>query len=72
MGAAIPLALSLAMAIRDAVPGGIPDEDGDGAIKMDVRTGTFQVSDEITPADDVRQPIVPAAESRPLQLTILR
>ncbi|KAL8293786.1 hypothetical protein RQP46_000487 [Phenoliferia psychrophenolica] len=52
MGAAIPLALSLAMAIRDAVPGGTPDEDGDGAVKMEVRTGTFDVSDEITPEDD--------------------
>ena len=47
MGAAIPLALSIALAIRDAVPGGVD------AFHMDVRTGTSTVRDEITPEDEV-------------------
>lgn len=65
MGAAIPLALSLALAIRDAIPGGEPhstatasdvesDEQDDGIVKMQVRTGSKVVSDEITPDDEVR------------------
>lgn len=87
MGATIPTALSLALAIRDAVPGGSPltndtgdeddilgsgsedegqgrigrDEVGEGAgtrttggiFKLEVRTGTTVVGDEITPEDDV-------------------
>lgn len=61
MGAAIPVALSLALAIRDAVPGGEAGEDEVGAIAMVVRTGSFVVSDEITPDDEVR--VVPFALS---------
>ncbi|GAA5947588.1 hypothetical protein JCM3765_000987 [Sporobolomyces pararoseus] len=89
MGATISTALSLALAIREAVPGGSPivsseeqDETGDtsdsesdggeydpekekvkqatkprgvpsrGIFKMEVRTGTTVVGDEITPEDD--------------------
>lgn len=81
MGASIPTALTLSLAIRDAVPGGSPlaasvvdasvddasdldeetrdDETGRargsaaGIFKMEVRTGTSVVGDEITPEDDV-------------------
>lgn len=87
MGATIPTALSLALAIRDAVPGGspLPNDTGDeddiigsgsedevqgrigrdevkegtgtrstgGIFKLEVRTGTTVVGDEITPEDDV-------------------
>ena len=49
MGAAIPLALSVALAIRDAVPGGAD------TFRMQVKTGTTTVQDEITPADDARR-----------------
>lgn len=51
MGAAIPLALSLSMAIRDAIPGG--GGDSNTAIKMEVRTGSIEVADEITPLKEV-------------------
>lgn len=74
MGAAIPLALSLALAIRDAIPGGEPpalssssDDAGGGTgeaeveddaresiVRMQVRTGSKAVADEVTPEDDVR------------------
>jgi hypothetical protein len=55
MGAAIPLALSLALAIRDALPGGAPTSEGvAGTVKMQVTTGTQIVSDEVTPDDEVR------------------
>lgn len=53
MGAAIPLALSIALAIRDAVPGGAD------SFEMDVRTGTSTVRDEITPSDEVCRSISP-------------
>ncbi|GAA5875193.1 hypothetical protein JCM1840_007277 [Sporobolomyces johnsonii] len=66
MGAAIPLALSLALAIRDAIPGGASSESDDDdqeeeeergpgqreLVKMDVTTGSTTVGDEITPDDD--------------------
>ncbi|GAA6003087.1 hypothetical protein JCM10207_001978 [Rhodosporidiobolus poonsookiae] len=63
MGAAIPLALSLALAIRDAIPGGEPlslsptseDEAGgaeDDVVRMEVRTGSKVVHDEVTPEDE--------------------
>ncbi|GAA5971178.1 hypothetical protein JCM11641_004174 [Rhodosporidiobolus odoratus] len=61
MGAAIPLALSLALAIRDAIPGGQPTPptaDGtnpaqqDEIVRMEVRTGSKVVKDEVTPDDD--------------------
>ncbi|GJN91138.1 hypothetical protein Rhopal_004156-T1 [Rhodotorula paludigena] len=63
MGAAIPLALSLALAIRDAIPGGEPPsaatasdeesaEQDEGIVKMQVRTGSKVVSDEVTPDDE--------------------
>ncbi|GAA5896384.1 hypothetical protein JCM6882_001000 [Rhodosporidiobolus microsporus] len=65
MGAAIPLALTLALAVRDAVPGGEParlpgasaegadegEEEG-GVVRMEVRTGSKVVRDEITPEDE--------------------
>jgi hypothetical protein len=92
MAATIPTALTLALAIRDAVPGGSPidhassssdqdvsDSESDGGeydpeqgnseskgkskevetesggiFKMEIRTGTTIVGDEITPEDDVR------------------
>lgn len=57
MGAAIPLALSLAMAIRDSLPGGGVSSSGSGkssVISMKVVTGTTSVHDEITPDDEVR------------------
>lgn len=66
LGAAIPLCLSLALAIRDAIPGGEPtgddsndaemngQEDGDPLVKMEVMTGSKDVHDEITPDDEVR------------------
>lgn len=47
MSAAIPLALSLALSIRDAIPG------GEKVVEMDVRTGSIEVRDEITPGDEV-------------------
>ncbi|GAA5844443.1 hypothetical protein JCM9279_006308 [Rhodotorula babjevae] len=70
MGAAIPLALSLALAIRDAIPGGEPPapvprsggapdgegeaegDEGEGIVRMSVRTGSKTVSDEVTPLDE--------------------
>ncbi|GAA5900119.1 hypothetical protein JCM8208_002020 [Rhodotorula glutinis] len=66
MGAAIPFALSLALAIRDAIPGGAPPapvprdedapgdahDDGEGIVRMSVRTGSKTVSDEVTPLDE--------------------
>ncbi|GAA5826491.1 hypothetical protein JCM11251_002395 [Rhodosporidiobolus azoricus] len=63
MGAAIPLALTLALAVRDAIPGGEParlpggsDEEAEAGqeevVKMEVRTGSKVVRDEITPEDD--------------------
>lgn len=68
MGAAIPLALSLALAIRDAIPGGEPaslpgggsggdeeQEEGTGElVTMTVETGSKVVKDEVTPEDEVR------------------
>lgn len=45
MGAAIPVCLSLTLAIRDALPCG---EEG---TTMDVRTGSVDVNDEIIPDD---------------------
>lgn len=58
MGAAIPLALSLALAIRDALPGGSPNEQGEeGSVKMTTRTGSMVVPDEITPQDEVRRSV---------------
>ncbi|BGP16898.1 hypothetical protein JCM10213_007343 [Rhodosporidiobolus nylandii] len=66
MGAAIPLALSLALAIRDALPGGEPSpsraagETGDDGeeelVKMKVTTGSKVVRDEITPEDEDEDP----------------
>ncbi|KWU43998.1 hypothetical protein RHOSPDRAFT_34427 [Rhodotorula sp. JG-1b] len=64
LGAAIPLCLSLALAIRDAIPGGEPTGDepsdaemngqeGEGPlVKMEVVTGSKDVHDEITPDDE--------------------
>ncbi|GAA5923942.1 hypothetical protein JCM3775_005554 [Rhodotorula graminis] len=65
MGAAIPLALSLALAIRDAIPGGEPpapasrdaggsdgEGEGESIVRMQVRTGSKTVSDEVTPLDE--------------------
>ncbi|GAA5872908.1 hypothetical protein JCM8547_003262 [Rhodosporidiobolus lusitaniae] len=64
MGAAIPLCLSLALAIRDAIPGGEPaalpgGDEAEGAaggegevVMMEVRTGSKFVRDEITPDDE--------------------
>ncbi|GAA5873364.1 hypothetical protein JCM3774_000759 [Rhodotorula dairenensis] len=65
LGAAIPLCLSLALAIRDAIPGGEPssggeeerDEPSDAAVdapvvRMEVLTGSKDVHDEITPDDE--------------------
>ena len=46
LGAAIPTCLSLAMAIRDALPCG-PDGS-----ELEVRTGSIDVNDEIVPPDD--------------------
>ena len=79
MGAAIPLALSLALAIRDAIPGGEPpapvsrggegEDDGEGIVRMSVRTGSKTVSDEVTPLDEVR-PALPL--SLPLALSLAR
>lgn len=66
LGAAIPLCLSLALAIRDAIPGGEPTgDDSEDAemngqegvgplVKMEVMTGSKDVHDEITPDDEVR------------------
>lgn len=66
LGAAIPLCLSLALAIRDAIPGGELTEDdsndaemngqeaGGSLVKMEVVTGSKDVHDEITPDDEVR------------------
>lgn len=48
MGAAIPMALTLALATRDALPG--------GALKMETRTSTVEAHDEIEPDDEVRAP----------------
>lgn len=55
MGAAIPLALSLGMAIRDALPGGAGDEGAAEADVVDMRvmTGTSVVADEVEPDDEV-------------------
>ncbi|KAM0789200.1 hypothetical protein ACM66B_000045 [Microbotryomycetes sp. NB124-2] len=50
MGAAIPLALSLGLAIRDNLPGG--GEGSDSVVEMHVRTGSCAVQDEITPEDE--------------------
>ena len=47
MGAAISLALSIALAIQEAVPGGI------GGIELETITGTEIMKDEITPDDEV-------------------
>lgn len=47
MGAAIPLCLSLAFSIREAIPG------GEKVVEMDVRTGSIEVQDEIVPLDQV-------------------
>merc|ERR1711939_934638 len=44
MGAAIPMALTLALATRDALPG--------GALKMETRTSTVEAHDEIEPDDE--------------------
>ncbi|GAA5987801.1 hypothetical protein JCM10908_007221 [Rhodotorula pacifica] len=63
LGAAIPLCLSLALAIRDAIPGGEPLEDEhdtdkaaagseESVVKMEVMTGSKDVHDEITPDDE--------------------
>ncbi|KAM0753251.1 hypothetical protein T439DRAFT_323894 [Meredithblackwellia eburnea MCA 4105] len=52
MGAAIPQALSLAMAIRDALPGGSAPFNEQGSVSMTIRTSTCSVDDEITPKDD--------------------
>ncbi|BGP25286.1 hypothetical protein JCM10295v2_004209 [Rhodotorula toruloides] len=63
LGAAIPLCLSLALAIRDALPAGEPPgpfassaEGADGAdsgnVRMEVVTGSKIVHDEVTPADE--------------------
>ena len=46
LGAAIPVCLSLTMAIRDALPCG---EEG---CDMQVRTSSIDVNDEIVPDDD--------------------
>lgn len=51
MSAAMPMALSVAMAIRDAVPGG--GDVAGGAILLQVQTGSIAVADEITPDDEV-------------------
>ncbi|ORY60390.1 hypothetical protein BCR35DRAFT_335012 [Leucosporidium creatinivorum] len=56
MGAAIPLALSLAMAIRDALPGGAASSGGVGAgrdvMEMKVTIGTVSVADEVELDDE--------------------
>ncbi|BGP32766.1 Cell wall assembly regulator [Rhodotorula toruloides] len=63
LGAAIPLCLSLALAIRDALPGGEPldpfasstdsaDSHDSGNVKMEVVTGSKVVHDEVTPEDE--------------------
>lgn len=49
MGAAIPMALSLSLAIRDALSGGEESDGNIQAVKMEVRTGSIDVGDEITP-----------------------
>jgi hypothetical protein len=54
----MPMALSVALAIRDAVPGGPTSLD------MQVKTGSVTVADEVTPDDEVRPslsftPLVP-------------
>lgn len=66
LGAAIPLCLSLALAIRDAIPGGEPtgddpndaemngQEEEEPLVKLEVVTGSKDVHDEITPDDEVR------------------
>lgn len=76
VGAAIPLCLSLSLAIRDAIPGGEPDADEGAAapggevnnseplVRMDVRTGSKQVHDEITPDDEVGLPCPPSLKPR--------
>lgn len=69
LGAAIPLCLSLALAIRDALPGGEPpdplascedpaDSQDIGNVKMDVVTGSKVVHDEVTPEDEVCCPFI--------------
>lgn len=50
MGAAIPMALSVALAVRDAVPGGAD------ALTLETFTDTITVNDEVTPTDQVRLP----------------
>ncbi|GAA5967135.1 hypothetical protein JCM8115_000936 [Rhodotorula mucilaginosa] len=64
LGAAIPLCLSLALAIRDAIPGGEPtgddpndaemngQEEEEPLVKLEVVTGSKDVHDEITPDDE--------------------
>ncbi|SCV69987.1 BQ2448_1381 [Microbotryum intermedium] len=51
MGAAIPLALSLGLAIRDALPGGSSDTQT-STVQMEVTTGSAKVFDEITPENE--------------------
>jgi hypothetical protein len=46
MGAALPLALALGPAIRDALP------SGGGALRLRVTTGSQVVTDEMDPSDE--------------------
>lgn len=52
IAAAMPMALSLALAIRDAVPG------GPNILDMEVKTGSVTVADEVTPDDEVSLPLL--------------
>lgn len=54
MGAAVPLTLSLSLAIRDALTSGSSEQNGDdAAVLLEIRTGSVDVGDEITPLLDV-------------------
>lgn len=71
MGAAIPLALSLALAIRDALPGGSPNEQGEeGSVKMTTRTGSMVVPDEITPQDEDEDLVYQVRHKSTVQVTL--
>ncbi|GAA5898278.1 uncharacterized protein JCM6883_000978 [Sporobolomyces salmoneus] len=105
MGATIPTALSLSLAIRDAVPGGSPlapenddeedesEEESDGGeydpekdkgkkgkgkevqskggiFRLEVRTGTTIVGDEITPEDDDEDMIYQTRSKSTVEVTL--